>query len=89
MSGKIRYTEDFKRNAVEQVEQSTDSVSFVAKQIGVSPKSLYEWVRQFGEPSESFEDHASEIKYLKAELKRVKEERDVLKKAAAYFAKGL
>ena len=53
----------------------------------VSSKSLYDWVKRFGgEPDTGAED-AAEIKRLKAELRRVTEERDILKKATAYFAK--
>ena len=87
MSGRIRYTEEFKREAVAQVMERGHSVTSVAERIGVSSKSLYGWVRQFGgDPSKNGED-AAEIRRLKAELKRVTEERDILKKATAYFAK--
>jgi len=87
MSGRIRYTEEFKREAVAQVTDRGHSATSVAKRLGVSSKSLYDWVKQFGDdPSKNGED-AAEIKRLKAELKRVTEERDILKKATAYFAK--
>jgi len=87
MSGRIRYTEEFKREAVAQVTDRGHSVTSVAKRIGVSSKSLYDWVKLFGdEPVKGAED-AAEIKRLKAELRRVTEERDILKKATAYFAK--
>ena len=87
MSGRIRYTEEFKREAVAQVTERGHSVTSVAERIGVSSKSLYDWVKQFaGDPSMNGED-AAEIKRLKAELKRVTEERDILKKATAYFAR--
>ena len=48
MSGRIRYTEEFKREAVAQVTERGHSVTSVAERIGVSSKSLYDWVRQFG-----------------------------------------
>ena len=87
MSGRIRYTEEFKREAVAQVTDRGHSATSVAKRLGVSSKSLYDWVKQFGDdPSKNGED-AAEIKRLKAELKRVTEERDILKKATPYFAK--
>lgn len=87
MSGRIRYTEEFKREAVAQVTERGHSATSVAKRLGVSSKSLYDWVKQFGDdPSKNGED-AAEIRRLKAELKRVTEERDILKKATAYFAK--
>jgi len=63
----------------------------VAKRLGVSDKSLYLWVRlareQQGLGSGETVGLRSEVSRLKAELKRTSEERDILKKAAAYFAK--
>jgi transposase len=63
----------------------------VAKRLGVSDKSLYLWVRlareQQGLGSGETASLRSEVSRLKAELKRTSEERDILKKAAAYFAK--
>ena len=62
----------------------------VASRIGVSQHSLYAWLKRYSLPeSEDSErqDQAEEIRRLKAELKRVSEERDILKKATAYFTK--
>ena len=90
MSAK-RYTDEFKIEAVRQVTERGFPVSEVAKRLGVTPYSLYQWRKQFGR-SERQEradvDQHDEIRRLKAELRRVTEERDILKKAAAYFAKG-
>ena len=89
MSGK-RYTEEFKLGAVSQVVDRGHSVSSVALRLGVSTKSLYEWVERYGKPESECNQVSAqqqEIRALKAELKRVTEERDILKKAAAYFAK--
>jgi len=56
--------------------------------LGVSTKSLYDWVKRYGDVSDKTENSAEqgEIKRLKAELRRVTEERDILKKATAFFA---
>ena len=63
----------------------------VAKRLGMSDKSLYLWVRLAKEqPGVGTGENASlkvEVSRLKAELKRANEERDILKKAATYFAK--
>jgi len=68
MSKRIRYTYEFKREAVAQVTERGHSVTSVAERIGVSTKSLYDWVKQFGDdPSKNGED-AAEIRRLKAEL---------------------
>ena len=52
-------------------------------------KSLYDWVKRYGDEPGKAPDAADqvEIKRLKAELRRVTEERDILKKATAFFAK--
>lgn len=89
MSNK-RYTEEFKVEAVKQVTERCYPVAEVAGRIGVSQHSLYAWIKQFSLPAETRQEQqnqSAEIRRLKAELKRVTEERDILKKAAAYFAK--
>ena len=88
MSGK-RYAEEFKVEAVRQVTDRGYSVAEVAERLGVTTKSLYEWVKRYGDRAEQFQatkEQDAEIRRLKAELKRVTEERDILKKAARYFA---
>ena len=87
MSG-IRYTEEFKRDAVAQVTDRGYSVREVADRLGISTKSLYDWKSTYHKPEpERRQDalQATEIRRLKAELARVTEERDILKKATAYF----
>jgi transposase len=89
MSGQ-RYSPEFKEEAVRQVTQRGYSVSEVAERLGVSTHSLYKWVR-VARPSKPEADELAALKLenqkLKAELRRIQEERDILKKAAAYFAK--
>ena len=89
MSSK-RYTEEFKIEAVKQVTERGHGVYDVAGRLGITTHSLYAWIRRYGDsPSHNATttDQQAEIKRLKAELKRVTEERDILKKATAYFAK--
>lgn len=88
MSSK-RYTDEFRLEAVKQVTERGYSVTEVAEQIGVNPNSLYNWLKRYGKDNPqvaSRQDDKAEIARLKAELKRVTEERNILKKAAAYFA---
>ena len=89
MGGRIRYTEEFKLGAVAQVTDRGHSVMSVAARLGVSTKSLYDWVKRYGGQADDVVVSAdtAEIKRLKAELCRVTEERDILKKATAFFAK--
>lgn len=89
MSSK-RYPEEFKIEAVKQVTDRGHSAPDVAKRLGVSQPTLYEWIKRYGLPEDARleqQTQSAEIRRLKSELKRVTEERDILKKAAAYFAK--
>ena len=85
MSGK-RYSDEFKAEAAKQVIDQGRSVREVSTRLGVSIDSLYAWVRdQRKVPATRQADVslAAENRRLQAELKRVTEERDILKKAAA------
>ena len=87
-SGK-RYTEEFRIEAVKQVTDRGYSVAEVAERLGTTTHSLYAWIKRYGQHSPqqiSMADSQAEILQLKAELRRVTEERDILKKAAKYFA---
>lgn len=89
MSSK-RYTKEFKEEAVRQVVERGYSATEVAKRLGISSHSLYKWVggtRKHRAVKEE-KDLLAENARLKAELRRTQEERDILKKAAAYFAKA-
>ncbi len=88
MSGK-RYTEQFKVEAVKQVTERGYPLAEVAKRLGVTSKSLYDWKARYGERSGEYQQSKAsndEIKALKAEVKRLTMERDILKEAAAFFA---
>lgn len=92
MSNK-RYTDEFRAEAVKQVTERGHSVVDVANRLGINKHSLYEWIKQSkvhvpGTSASGGHGDAAALRRLRAELKRVTEERDILKKAAAYFAKG-
>ncbi|ENU16073.1 putative HTH-type transcriptional regulator, transposon related ORF [Acinetobacter lwoffii] len=88
MSSK-RYPEEFKIEAVKQVTEKGHSVAEVAARLGTTTHSLYTWIKRY-DPQQprttEFNDPSSELAKLKKELQRVTEERDILKKAAVYFA---
>lgn len=89
MSSK-RYAEEFKIEAVKQITERRYPVAEVSNRLGVSQHSLYEWVKKYSQPEpvrREAQSQLAELRRLQAELKRVTEERDILKKAAAYFAK--
>ena len=90
--GTPRFTPEFKEEAVRQVVDRGYPIAQVSARLGVSAHSLYKWVKAI-KPDKA-ERHAaelieakSEILKLRAQLRRTEEERDILKKAARYFAK--
>lgn len=87
-----RYSPEFKDEAVRQITERGYSVTEVAERLGVSAHSLYKWVKAVTpnkreQQSQELIEAKSEILKLRAQLQRTKEERDILKKAAAYFAR--
>ncbi len=85
-----RYTDEFKQEAIKQITERGHSVADVSSRLGVTAFSLYAWLKKYGhgpQQAAHAEDQQAEIRRLKAELKRVTEERDILKKATAYFAR--
>ena len=93
--GRVKqYPEDLKQTAIEMAMQSDRSAKAVADELGISPKTLYGWLRHYrqehglsstDEPKE--ESMEAELKRLRRENARLKMEREILKKATAYFAK--
>lgn len=85
--GKHNFSDEFKRDAVAQITERGYSVAEVSQRLGVSQHSLYAWKRQFARQVSGDAGKDAEIRHLKRELARVTEERDILKKATAYFAR--
>ncbi len=90
---RARYTLKFKQEAVRLVEGG-QSQAAVARTLGLVEQTLFNWVkasrqgRLQGADSKPVSAEQMEITRLRAELARVKMERDILGKATAYFAKG-
>jgi transposase len=88
-----RFAEEFRDEAVRQVIERGYSVTDVAKRLGVSAQSLYKWIKAVKPTDEDkgkveLAEVRRENLRLRAELARTNEERDILKKAAAYFARN-
>lgn len=88
------YTKEFKLKAVELLEQGHKSVRQVAKELGIAENNLYNWRKQLKQkqdrafPNESqFDEKELELRRLKFRVAELEEEREILKKAAAFFAK--
>jgi len=92
-----RYPKEFKLEAVRLLNDGGKPASEIAMQLGVKRTLLYRWRDQLNDKgSKAFEgsgrpslEEMSELSRLRQELKAVKEERDILKKAVAYFARDL
>jgi transposase len=88
-----RYSEEFKREAVRLVSEEKYSFPSAATAVGVSQKSLRDWHARIVPPPSPCGDGASldelreENKRLRQQLRRAEMEREILKKATAYFAK--
>ena len=79
MSKRRKFSAEFKRGAVEQASQPGISCTQVARELGISAKVVFAGT---GTPRDE------ELAQLKRELARVKKERDFLREAATFFAKG-
>ncbi|WP_422098433.1 IS3 family transposase [Variovorax sp.] len=88
-----RFTPEFKEEAVKQVIERGYSVPDVAARLGVSAHSLYKWVKAVApdkseQQSKELLEAKSEILRLRAQMRRVEEERDLLKKSRAVRCQG-
>jgi len=97
MEKRGRYPKEFKMEAVRLLNAGDKPASELARELGVKRTLLYRWKDQLETKGESAfsgsgrprNDQLSENARLKKELKDITEERDILKKAAAYFARDL
>ena len=94
MGTRRQFSREFKLEAVRLVKERGVSVSQAARDLDVHENVLRKWVREAAQdPQEAFpgkgvmKPEQAEIERLKKEVAKLKQERDILKKAAAYFAK--
>ena len=95
---RARYTKEFKFEAVRLLEQGEKTGAQLALELGVARNQLYKWQEQlrakgetnaFRGPGAKTLCERSEMERLKREVEELREERDILKKAATFFAKEL
>jgi len=98
-----KYTKEFKDSTIQLALNSKESVLKIGADLDVNPKTIYNWIREYkianniavasiGKSRASSnnvvkETQENELKRLRAENKLLKQERDILKKATAYFAR--
>ena len=84
------FTEDFKKEAVRLTETSGRTISQVAQDLGLGLSTLTRWMRQYREAdllAGPHEDAARELARLRKENEILRQEREILKRAATFFAK--
>jgi transposase len=92
--GRRVYTREYKLEAIKLVKERGVSLLQAARDLGLHANTLRNWVKEYAaDPVQSFPGHgqmkpeAAELERLRREVIKLKAERDILKKAAAYFAK--
>jgi transposase len=91
---KTSYPAEFRESAVKLALESDNSIAQTARELGIKENTMYNWMRLYSrpkvgnQPDREMNHPFDEIKKLKRELAQVRQERDILKKATAYFAKG-
>ena len=86
---RIRYGAEFKAEAVRIVQTTETPLKEIARNLGVTATTLRDWVHA-GRPAPAaplVEDERSELKRLRREIEQLRMERDILKKATAFFAR--
>lgn len=91
MTTKKIYSADFRESAVKLALEASQPIAETARELGVNENTLHTWIKKYSRPAEDgngrTDEHLyEELKRLKKENSRLREERDLLKKAAAYFA---
>ena len=94
MERRRKFTREFKLEAIRLIKERGVSYAQASQDLGVHVSQLRNWVKAFADdPQHAFPGHGQmkpeqeEIARLKREVTKLKAERDILKKAAAYFAK--
>ena len=83
-----KYTIEFKQEAVKLVTEQGYSQADAGRALGVSDKNINRWVldSRNPKPAEKFTDEQEELRKLRKEVKKLRMEHEILKKAAAFFA---
>ena len=90
-----KHTSDFRKEAVRLVLQTDQPKAVIAYELGINRNTLYTWIQKAMQERADLSETKNHVKYqnleeenraLRAKIKRIEQERNILKKAAAYFA---
>lgn len=87
-----QYSKEYKEEAVALVREQGYSVPEAAKSLGIASNILYRWKQHIEEQQQGkslAEDEREELKRLRKEVKNLRMEKEILKKASAFFAKEM
>jgi transposase len=91
---RVKYTKEFKQDAINLVIEQGYSTNEVGRRLGINQSNISRWVREYRRDQEELAEGGVPRKELEAEIRRLKKEnqrlemeREILKKAAAFFAK--
>jgi transposase len=85
-----KFTDEFKLEAIRMVDESDKTIAQVSRDLGINSNLIGRWKQELSDreiEAGRVDDKDAEIARLRAELRDMKEDHDILKKAAAYFAK--
>lgn len=88
-----KYTEEFKREAVQLMESSGKPIAEIARELGINDNNLYRWRGLYGnltpaKPTGSVAEMEAEVKRLQREVEVLRQERDILKKAMSIVSRS-
>ncbi|WP_066322048.1 transposase [Bacillus sp. FJAT-29814] len=88
-----QFEDAFKIETVKYISENNKPVAQVAREVGVNTNTLHGWVKMYGQQPEiksvqTFSSEAAELRALQKEIRDLKEENEILKKAMHYFAKS-
>lgn len=90
-----KYTSEFRKEAVKLALQTDQPKAVIADELGINRNTLYTWIQKAMQERADLSETKNHVKYqnleeenraLRAKIKRIEQERNILKKAAAYFA---
>ena len=84
-----KHSHEFRRNAISMVEDQGYTTAQAARELGINQNLLRTWLKKYGKAAESSglsENEQEELDLLRKEVGRLRMERDILKKATAFFA---